>query len=108
MMGVSDPVHKTKPCAGKKSFAQMILDQDHFTHALSFSEQKEGIRGVVQDVHEHHSVEARIRIRNVCAVERLNGYLRVWPDKHVDADDGDVRPLAGDEEIESSVSAANV
>jgi len=108
MMGVSNPVHETKPCAREKAFAEVILDQDHFTHALCFSEQEEGIRGVVQNVHEHDDVEARIRIRNVCAVERPNGDLRVWPDKHVNADDGDVRPLAGDEEVERSVSATNV
>jgi hypothetical protein len=108
MTGVSNPVHETKPCAGKKALAEMILDQDHFTHAIRFSEQEEGIRSVVEDVHEHHGVEARIRIRNVSAIERLNGYLRVWPDKHVNADDGDVRPVAGDEEIERSVSATNV
>jgi hypothetical protein len=107
-MGVSNPVHETKPCAGKKSFAEMIFDHDHFAHALRFSEKEERIRGVVQNVHEHDSVEARIRIRNVCPIERLNGYLRVWPDKHVDPDDGDVGPVAGDEKVECSVSATNV
>jgi hypothetical protein len=108
MMGVSNPIHETKSYVGRKALAEMVLDQNHFTHACCLFEQEVGIYGVVQDIHKHHGVEARIRIRNVRAIERLDGYSRVRPNKHVDAHYGDVGSLTGDEEIERPVPAANV
>ncbi len=38
----------------------------------------------------------------------MNRYSRIWPDKHVDAHNGDVGSLPGDEEIERPVPAANI
>jgi len=69
MMRISNPIHETKSYIGKKVLAEMVLDQDHFAHACCLPEQEVRIWGVVQDVYKHHGVEARIRIRNVCAIE---------------------------------------
>lgn len=108
MMGVTNPIHETESYVRKKALAEMVLDQDHSTDACCLPQQDVGICGVVQDVDKHQGVEARIRIRNFCAIEPLNGYSRVWSNKDVDAHNGDIRSLTGDEEIERPVPAANV
>src|SRR6266478_572990 len=65
---ICNPIHETKSYVGRKALAEMVLDQNHFAHACCLLEQEMGICGVVQDIHKQNGVEARIRIRNVCAI----------------------------------------
>jgi hypothetical protein len=100
MMSVRNPIHETKSYLVKKALVEMVLDQTHFTHTCCLPEQEVGICGVVQDVHKHHCIEARIRIRNVYTIERLKVYSRAWLNKHVDAHNEDVGSPRGDERVE--------
>jgi hypothetical protein len=63
---------------------------------------------VVEHVDEHHRVIAGVRAGQGLTVEFIDGDVGMWPHQHVQAGDGQVRPLLHDQPGNPAIPAADI
>jgi hypothetical protein len=87
----------------------VILDDDWAaSYPARLSEKLQGMSGVMEYVDEHDGVDAAIGVREVTAVERLNGDARTWTRENIEARDRQARPEPADFRGELSIAAPDV
>ncbi len=78
------------------------------SHPESLTQERLGIRGVMQHIHEHHDIHHRIGVWNIGTIENLDGDACVGARGHIDAMNSNVRTSFHDETVDESVAAADV
>jgi hypothetical protein len=108
MVCIPHPIHETQACLGKDAIPKVILDHDCFRYPLTFSEQGEGVAGMMKNVDEHDRVEACVGIWDAYSVKLLDRYLGVLSHEDVNSLNRNVCSLLRDKVIDHSVPATYI
>jgi hypothetical protein len=97
MRGVGKHLHQVKRLGGQYAAGTDVLDHNRSTrNAISFTEEFERLLCVVKNVDEKGDVDRFVRKSDVLAVEEFNMQVCLWPPKHFDGADVEIRPTFTD------------
>ena len=106
---VAHPIHQAQCPVVERAFRKMILDQQKFSaDAAGLAQEREGVVGVVQDVHEQAAIEGIIGKRQVRTIKGLAGYSAIATREDLDALDFEFRHRVAQERGEFPIAAAYI
>lgn len=103
---VADPIHQAQRPVVQRAFREMVFDQQEFpADTTGVAQERKGVGGVVQDVHEQAAVEGIIGKRQARTVKGLAGYSAIATGEDLDALDVEFRHGVAQERGEFPIAA---
>jgi hypothetical protein len=87
----------------------MILDENGIPgHTPPLTEKAYRILHMMEDIHKHHHIEARILVGKDIAIEALNGNITLLTQRNIDAPDINVGAFLLDAGVQEAVATPHI